>query len=115
MRSVLVTFAILLAILLAISALGGSLNVSEKFYEDIEKEAFYEDVENGTDQTEESTENENENDAEKPKEEAENMENTPPTITAGPTTVTDPVAKETFYQTEEAIEPFEEDNNFMPY
>lgn len=111
MRSVLVAFAILLAILLAISALGGSLNLTEKFYEDAmeeDAEAFYEETE--TD-----------------KEEAENFEETEPANdpveTTGPTTPTAPTAmpqttetKEEFYvEDEENIEPFEEDNTYMPY
>lgn len=119
MRSVLVAFAILLAILLSISALGGSLNVSERFYEDVldETEAFYEEV---------------------AKEEAENFsEDTTPPNTAdpleptGPTTPSAPDAmpsitaetKEEYYEEEgegegegeDTIEPFEEDNTFMPY
>lgn len=113
MRSVLVAFAILLAILLAISALGGSLNLTEKFYEDAmeeDAEAFYEE--------------------ETAKEEAENFEETEPpkapvapVESTGPSAPTAPTAmpqttetKEEFYvEDEETVEPFEDDNTYMPY
>ena len=119
MRSVLVAFAILLAILLAISALGGSLNVTEKFYEDAmeeEAEAFFEET------AKEEAENFEDKEETTP-ETSIPVETTGPTTT-GPTTPTAPTAmpeapetKEEFYAEdgEETIEPFEEDNTYMPY
>lgn len=103
MRKILVTFTVLLAILMLISALGGSLNASERFYEEAmekEMEHFYEEVS---------------------KEEPENYEDVPkddkPPV--APQTPTKPATTETYYeddaQQEESIEPFEEDNTYMPY
>lgn len=107
MRKVLVAFAILLAILLLISSLGGSLNTTEKFYQEAmehEMEQFYQDT------TKEEPEN---------YEEVEEPHTTSPPTTEPTTEATSaplPPSTETFQNNhKESIEPFEDDNTFMPY
>lgn len=115
MRKVLVAFAILLAILLLISALGGSLNTAEKFYQEAleqEMEQFYQDA------TKEEHENYEDMSAEEEPSTATSTA-TAPTPSAEPATEepsTAPTA-ETFQNNvhDESIEPFEDDNTFMPY
>lgn len=117
MRSVLVAFAILLAILLSISALGGSLNVSERFYEDMleeQAEAFYQDKEEPENFYQDSASSGNP------------LQSTGPTAPTAPDAM--PAVKEEYYEEEgeaegegeveegqETIEPFEDDNTYMPY
>lgn len=121
MRTLLVVFAILLAILILISSLGGSLNTTEKFYQEVMEEA-----ETYTDMGEMEEFYEEQTHAAPAMPSAPIAPPTPETpvapSTPPPTAV--PADKEqtpsgpsmsTFVNGEEEVEPFDSDSSYMPF